>query len=221
MKKTITFISISVMSLLLCSSLVSAHVPYIERIDYSNEKPLYVWKMIEYSKAFYAWLENDGVQACTDIDGFSFTIRNNPKLIYIELIVPVVDEYYEDFLPWFALVGPGLPEQNQTLPFDIPPDNGVIVMENLEPGEQRETFYEPFGGKSYYKGPIFEETISEPGTYYVYCWDPYEKGGDYVLVLGKGEFFGPIDIIRALINTVVIRQDGELHVPDSLYYMEE
>jgi hypothetical protein len=36
--------------------------------------------------------------------------------------------------------------------------------------------------------------------------------GDYVLVVGKGEFFGPFDIIRALINTVVIRMDGELHI---------
>lgn len=194
------------------SSTISAHVPYIERNDYSEDRPLLVWKMIEYSKAFYAWLENDGVNPCEDIDVIKFTIRNKPKHVYIELIVPVVDDYYEEFIPWFALVGPGLPAPNQTLPFKIPPGYGVIVKENVKPGEERETFYEPFGGKSYYVGPIYEENISEPGTYYIYCWDPYEQGGDYVLVLGKGEFFGPIDIIRSIINTLIIRRNGELHI---------
>jgi hypothetical protein len=53
------------------TSPISAHVPYIERNDYSEERPLLVWKMIEYSKAFYAWLENDGVNPCEDIDVFT------------------------------------------------------------------------------------------------------------------------------------------------------
>ena len=204
---------------ILCiTSSVSAHVPYIERNDYSQERPLYVWKMIEYSKAFYAWLENDGVNPCKDIDVFKFKIRNQPTQIYIEIIIPVVDDYYEEFFPWFALVGPCLPEPNQTLPFFIPPEYGAIIKENVQPGEERETFYEPFGGKWYYKGPIFEENISESGTYYVYCWDPYEKGGDYVLVLGKGEFFGPIDIIRSIINTFIIRRNGELHINENMIY---
>jgi len=46
----------------------------------------------------------------------------------------------------------------------------------------------------------------------IYCWDPYKQGGDYNLVLGKEEFFGPIDIIRSIINTIIIRRDGELHI---------
>jgi len=213
MKKNCSIIISLFFCNILLTTFATAHVPYIERIDYSEEKPIYVWKMIEYSKAFYSWLENDGVNPCEDIDVFKFKIRNQPKLVYIELIVPVFEEYYGEFVPWFALIGPGLPEPNQTLPFDIPQGYGAIVKENVEPGEERETFYEPFGNKSYYKGPIFEETISEPGTYYVYCWDPHQKGGDYVLVLGKGEFFGPIDIIRSIINTYLIRRNMELHVP--------
>ncbi|UCB57853.1 MAG: hypothetical protein JSV67_04385 [Thermoplasmatales archaeon] len=212
MKQIIKIIIACFLSLALISSIVSAHVPYIEYKDYNEDKPLYVWKMIEYSKAFYAWLENDGVNPCEDIDAFKFNIINKPKHVYIELIVPVVDDYYEEFVPWFALVGPELPEPNQNFPFEIPPGYGVIVKENVEPGTERETLYEPFGGKSYYVGPIFEENLSEPGTYYIYCWDPYEQGGDYVLVLGKGEFFGPIDIIRSIINTIIIRRDGELHI---------
>jgi hypothetical protein len=212
MKKMIIIVFTVIFWLTSFTSIVSSHVPYIERIDYSEEKPLFIWKMLEYSKAFYAWLENDGINPCEDIDVFKFKIRNKPINIYIEIIVPTGDGYYEDFVPWYALIGPGLPEPNQMLPFTLPPGYGAIVKENVEPGEERGTFYEPFGGKWYYKGPIFEETLSDTGTYYIYCWDPYAKGGDYVLVIGKGEFFGPLDIIRSIINTIIIRGDGELHI---------
>ena len=194
------------------SSLAAAHVPYIERSDYTENNPFFVWKMIEKSKAFYSWLENDGENPCEDIDVFKFQIKNNSKNVYIELIVPVFEEYYQNFVPWFALVGPNLPTPDQELPFELPEGYGVIIKENLEPGTERETFYEPFGGKSYYYGPILDMDISEPGAYYIYCWDPYSQGGDYVLVIGKGEFFGPVDIIRSIINTMIIRKDGELHI---------
>ncbi len=195
------------------AGLTSAHVPYIERTDYSEQHPFYVWKMIEKSKAFYAWLENTDNNVGDDIDVYKITVGNRPVNIYVELIVPVANGFYEDFVPWYALVGPGLPELNQSLPFDVPEGYGGLVTENVLPGMPRETFFEPFGGKSYFKGPILDVNISQSGTYYIYCWDPYEMGGDYVLVIGKGEFFGPIDIIRGLINTVIIRQDKELHVP--------
>jgi hypothetical protein len=211
--KTFLKVGIIILFLVFFTSTIAAHVPYIERFDYSEEKPLYVWKMLEKSKAFYAWLENDGVNPCQDIDVFKFKIRNRPINIYIELIVPTGNGYYEGFVPWFALVGPGLPMPNQTLPFSLPDGYGAIVKENVKPGQERETFFEPFGGKDYFYGPIFDEIINESGTYYVYVWDPHEGGGDYVLVLGKGEFFGPIDIIRSMINTIIIRRDGELHIP--------
>ena len=77
-----------------------------------------------------------------------------------------------NFTPWFALVGPGLPAPNQTLPFNLPQGYGAIVKEDLPPGHHREKFYEPFGGKWYYQGPKFDQTMNISGTYYVYYWDP-------------------------------------------------
>lgn len=213
-------IFVVLLSLFITLSLVtvaSAHVPYIERSDYSEENPFYVWKMIEKSKAFYAWLEPNQENIAEDIDVYMFNVRNKPINIYVELIVPVVNDYYKDFVPWYAIIGPNLPEITEQLPFTVPDGYGGIIMENVEPGTERETFFEPFGGKSYYEGPILDENITEPGTYYLYCWDPYQMGGDYVLVIGKGEFFGPIDIIRGLLNTIIIRRDGELHVPTFLF----
>ena len=189
----------------------TAHVPYFEHRDFSEEKPFIVRKMVTQSKAIYSWLKTDGLNPSDDIDVYQVKVIRKLNM-YIELIVPVVDDYYEDFVPWYALLGPGLPDPGQTLPFDIPDGYGAIVMENVKPGEFRETFYEPFGGKSYYEGPVFEEELNYTGIYYIYCWDPYEMGGDYTLVIGKLEIWGLFDIIRALIYTPLIRLGLELHI---------
>ncbi len=211
MKRRIFLIGV-VFIIISTSFQVAAHVPYFEHKDFSEEKPFKVRKMITQSKAVYSWLENDGVNPCEDIDVYKFKLIR-PVNMYIELIVPVIDDIYAEFVPWFALVGPGLPDPGQPVPFEIPQGYGVIVKENLEPGENRTTFYEPFGDKSYYNGPVLEEKLNETGTYYIYCWDPYEKGGDYTIVIGKLEIWGPLDILRALIYTPLIRRDFELHIP--------
>ena len=195
-------------------SQVFAHVPYLEINDFSEESPFQVRKSIEQSIAVYSWLENENNNPSTDLDVYSFTVNEPPVRVYIEVIVPVCNEFYKNFVPWFALIGPDLPNPAQDLPFDIPEGYGAIVKENVMPGEERDTFYEPFGGKSYYSGPIFDQMINKSGTYYVYYWDPYQTGGDYVAVLGRKEQFGLVDILRAIINTPLIRMGYELHLPN-------
>lgn len=209
-----------VLFVFVCASLfliptVLAHVPYLERRDSSAQQPFQVRKSITQSIAVYSWLETDWVNASTDIDVYSFAIKDKPLRVFLEVIVPVCDGFYVNFTPWFALVGPGLPPPNQTLPFDLPGGCGVIVKQDLPPGSPRQEFYEPFGGKSYYQGPRFDETINITGTYYVYYWDHYQTGGDYVAVLGYKEQFPPLDFLRALINTPLVRRGYELHLPSS------
>ena len=190
-----------------------AHVPYLERRDVTVEQPFQVRRSITQSIAVYAWLQTDWINPSTDIDVYTFTIKDKPLRVYLEVIIPECDGYYANITPWFALVGPGLPDPSQELPFEIPPGYGAIVKEDVPPGTARERFYEPFGGKWYLQGPRFDETINQSGTYYVYYWDPYQQGGDYVAVLGYKEQFPPLDILRALINTPLIRHGRELHLP--------
>ena len=187
-----------------------AHVPYLEHNDFSAKQPFTVGYTIEQSLAIYAWLEIDDHGYSDDIDVFVFRI-NEPTSVYLEVLVPVC-KGYEKFLPWFALAGPGLPEPKAPMPFDIPPGYGIEVIPNVTKGEPRDTFYEFFGGKSYYKGPVFDENLTTPGTYHVYFWDPQRKGGDYVAVLGKKEIWRFRDIIQAFRNTPLIRLGKELHV---------
>jgi hypothetical protein len=202
---------VGVLCLLFCSSLAVAHVPYFEHYNFSEQTPFLSRKMVTQSKAIYAWLEHDGVNPCVDIDVYKIAVRR-PLSVYVELLVPVVDEYYMDFVPWFAFVGPGLADPGYDLPFDLPVGYGAVVNENVKPGDDRETFYEPFGGKSYYKGPVHEGFLNQTGIYYVYVWDPYESGGDYTVVLGSLEIWGPLDILRALVYTPCIRKGLELHI---------
>ena len=57
--------------------------------------------------------------------------------------------------------------------------------------------------------------MNTSGTYYVYYWDHYQTGGDYVAVLGYKEQFPPVDILRSIINVPLIRHNRELHLPQS------
>jgi len=203
------FFVIIVVVIFMGSSPAFAHVPYLEHIDFTQEQPFEVRKSIEQSIAVYAWLEFKDSSYTEDIDVYTFKLTA-PTRVFVQCLVPECDRYKE-FLPWFAIVGPDLPEPGYTLPFDLPPGYGAVVVENYEPGEDRPTFYEPFGDKSYYQGGEFDKTLDAPGTYYIYFWDPYNLGGDYVAVLGYEETWDFDDIIRALIYTPMIRRDKELH----------
>ena len=94
-----------------------AHVPYIEFWDFSERWPFRPRHTIDQSIAVYAWLQEDGTGYSEDIDVYAFEIEE-PARIYLELLVPVCAGY-EEFVPWFALVGPELPEPDEPLPFDL------------------------------------------------------------------------------------------------------
>ncbi len=190
-------------SALLCSA-AAAHVPYIENKDYTFDQPFRVKGSAENSIAVYAWLETGN-----DTDVYRLEIPR-PVHLYCNVIVPVCPAYSQ-FLPWLAIAGPGLAPPDEPLPFDLPQGYGAVVVKNTAPGQQRTQFYEPFGGKSYYDAPAFDQTISKTGTWYIYIWDPYGMGGDYVAVIGYKERFSVPDIFRALINTPKIRFNRELH----------
>jgi len=213
MKRLILFTLVTLCCSLLLFPSTLAHVPYLEKTDFTVAQPFEVHHSITQSKAVYAWLDTDFVHPCTDVDVYKFSIRR-PLKIHLEVIVPVCNGFYANFTPWFALVGPSLPTPNMTLPFDLPPGDGAIIMQEF-PGQPRHQFYEPFGGKYYYQGPVFDKKVNTTGTYYVYYWDHYQKGGDYVAVLGYTEVFYPLDIVLSIINVPIIRHNGELHLPQN------
>jgi hypothetical protein len=189
---------------LLAASPAGAHVPYLEKRDFSEQRPFWVQPPVEKSIAVYSWFHS-----ANDLDVFAFEV-DEPVRVYAQALVPVCNGY-EELRPWFALVGPGLPRPVAPVPFTLMPGYGAIVVENVPPGQARETFYEPFGGKSYFDGPALELEVATPGTWYLYFWAPGRATGDYVAVIGDQEIWGLAEIFRALVVTPLIRQDRELH----------
>ena len=84
---------------------VSAHVPYIEGKDYSDQTDFEVRKIIQ-SKAFYAYLDAE------DTDEFVMDV-DTPVRIYIHMLIPFCKEYANYTTSW-ALTGPGLPGNERT-----------------------------------------------------------------------------------------------------------
>jgi len=179
----------------------AAHVPYLEEEDYSLRRPFLNLDVTQ-SIALYSWLES-----ADDVDIHMCWVPE-PSRFFAELLVPVCAAY-ESFFPWFAVIGPGLPTPSSRLlgPYRL------SIIPWREGGAPRETFYEPFGGKSYYQGPTFDRQVTKPGLYFIFVWDPKGTVGDYVLPIGKEERWPPADIKRALIETPKIRRNEELHIP--------
>jgi hypothetical protein len=182
-----------------------AHVPYFEDVDYSPEAPFEIPEPLEKSRAFYSWLETGA-----DIDVFAIQVTE-PIRLFAQAIVPVC-QGYEELLPWFAVVGPDLPEPDVPLPFELPPGYGAWVVQNEEPWTPRDTFFEPFGDKWYFDGPVFDDVLPTPGTWYLYYWNPHGIGGDYAAIVGPEEIWDLFDILRATVYTPMIRAGKELHI---------
>ena len=161
---------------------VRAHETFSEEKDYSLEAPFVVADSIENAKAVYARLEPP-----TEVDVYTFVVAK-PVHVHARAFVPLVPGL-EQFLPSLAVVGPGLPVTKEKVPFTIPAGYGAVVVKNTPPGKKRPVFYEPFSGTEYYDAPAFDQKATIPGTWYVYYWDPYGMGGDYVAILGFRERF--------------------------------
>jgi len=194
--------------LLVFSSSTQAHVPYIEFVDYSESRPFKIRDSVENSKAIYCWFKTG-----EDVDVFTFDVTE-PVRVVIDVSVQKC-EANEDLLPWFALVGPGLPEPEEEIPFELSEGNGALVWKNVEPGEPRTEFWEPIGKKCYYwLGPQswFDQEISVPGTYYVYYWNPDGFSGDYVASIGFLEGVNtPLDNLISLLISPLIKLNLENH----------
>ena len=208
-----SIMSCCVVSALLCifSVPVQAHMPSIERRDYTEQRPFQVRGTIEKGQAIYAWLDSG-----SDIDVYRFTVTKKELdekggvRLRVRANMPACKDAPE-FLPWLAVVGPGLPPPTEEIPFTVPEGYGAVVVKNTEPGAEKTFFYEQYSKKSYYIMDNYEYTITEPGTWYLYYWDPYGQGGDYLAVWGVYDGFGPGDGLKMLFNLPAIVSDRIMH----------
>jgi hypothetical protein len=172
------------------SSSLWAHVPYIEKTDYTSSTP-FVLEDVENSKSIHgALMESD------DVDIVSITIEE-PARIYTSTNIPFCPQY-ESFAVTYALTGPGLPAPESNLPVTLPDGHGAIVVRTeFESVDDRPVFYEPFGGRLMWEGPDFAIDQAPAGEYRMIIWNESGASGNYIAVVGQKEIFGPAEIAQA------------------------
>ncbi|OPY27617.1 MAG: hypothetical protein A4E28_01952 [Methanocella sp. PtaU1.Bin125] len=187
--------------ILLASGQASAHMPIIEKKDTAGFADAIHIRDPAVSWAIYGFLEKPG-----DADYYYFDLEDGLN-VYTELLVPV-SPVYEEFRPSYAIVGPGVPG-NDAVPFETAPGSSALVVDS--PGGARETFYEPFGGITYYKGIPKHTMLTVPGRYYVVVYDDRLMRGDYVLAVGEKESFRLRDLPGVIAAVFRIRTGAVDH----------
>ena len=189
-----------------------AHAPYFETRDMSEAAPFVIDWSLDKSIAIYARFGD-----AHDVDVVSFSVsprdlyHRDSVYLHVSTLVPACRPY-AGLLPTFAVVGPGQPGLSAPppalkLPFTLRPGQGLHLVSNQHQGP---VWYEPFGGKYYYKQRRADLDLYYPGDYRIYVWVPAAMTGDYVLEIGTRERFGPGDILRSLYLVPQIWLDREI-----------
>jgi len=173
---------------------IMAHSPVFPE---ENHHPSTAYEIDDQAKswAIYTWLEGEGIA-----DYYKFTISEGDK-IHVSLIVPNSPSH-SGFLPSFALMGPGL-NQNNDIPdyMEVPADYGSIVVDGTDPGKAH---YEPFTPGWYYEVSTFTMEAPNDGTYYVAVFNPelhndnhnhVHEADSYAIIIGYLEEFTPMELI--------------------------
>jgi hypothetical protein len=128
------------------------------------------------------------LDAADDIDALSFEFEQPVNNWLIRPIVPVCGDYFEDFYPSVAVIGPGLdaPDSDLELPFELPEDMGAAVFMGSD--EERPVIRSTEDNDGYimegYASTEYELDIPESGNYLVVVWDTAGGEGAYVLATG-------------------------------------
>ncbi len=205
------------------SSPAYSHVPYVEGLDFTDSEAYSIQAPIEKSLAIYLSFD-----AKDDIDQAQFTLteadldeKNSSIAIgeagekgrkaVFNTIVPSCAPY-ANILPQVALVGP-IQEKlvklspDIALPFTLEEGQGVYLLGNDQQGE---VFKENFSGTSYWQQQKAEFILTKPGDYRIFVWEAQGQIGDYVLVFGDKEIFGPQEIVQAGKRINFLRQGLEI-----------
>ena len=230
-----TTVCLTVSLVLLMTTVIRAHVPYIEKQalrrwgplaageDYSFEHPFVIPSgLIQQSRAVFAYL------SMGDVDVYHYTLEEGESASVMACGLPPSCAIYRNTYPATALIGPGLPdpEPNANLPFDIPDDCedcGIVVAYQTKvplwewnsrpvfaltdvPGCFISWFF-PVD----FENDLIMHTIDVPGTYYIVIWNPDGLPCDYTANIGFEETFSEEDRFRVDTITPMYSDHRILH----------
>lgn len=230
--KTLKMMIVFTTMLVLLGLSVQAHVPYWEDQDFSYEQPFVIPVATDggpahvmRSKAIFAYLDNndhdvyqftlvpsDFYKPVLDADGAprfdaqgKMIMQFSPVFISANALPPACLQY-KHFYPKTALLGIGLPEPEECLPFDIPAGYGAVVADHPKVKDRPVMtevgiyWYLPDGLTQHclYNAPwtcdytnTISHTVFTPGTYYIVVFNDTGRPGDYTASIGILEGFDP------------------------------
>ncbi|MBN2488468.1 MAG: hypothetical protein JXA98_05525 [Methanosarcinaceae archaeon] len=186
-------------ALLLSVSFVLAHSPIIpdnnERLDSATI----------ISDPTKSWVVYGELHESMEAQYYRFNISKDQS-IHLSLLKSTNPDN-RDFLPDFALMGPGIQNQGDIPEYvEIPAQAGVTVLTGEQPSRAT---YEPFSASSFYHLAELEMNAPVSGTYYIAVYGP-TKGGHYSLAVGDRETYSLFEWILIPIRLISIYQwDGQ------------
>jgi hypothetical protein len=182
---------------LLSATQIYAHSPLIPGINEGLNSATFISDPTK-SWAIYGEL-HEGKEA----QYYRFDINENGK-IHISLLKST-DPDNRDFIPSFALMGPGLHDQGDLPAYvEVPAGANAIVISGVQPSLGT---YEPFSASSFYSLADLDINAPVSGTYYIAVFES-SRGGQYSLAVGDREAFSLSEWIFIPIKLLSIYQWG-------------
>jgi hypothetical protein len=184
-----------VLFLLMRPAPAHAEQPILEPGDYGgfdNPQPV--------PEPWFMWFVMGKLHNDTDIDVSAFDYPAGQRF-KAEMYIPAHDDLKE-FSPDIALVGPGLPQPNEPLPFQLPQGMGAIVARSTS----TYAYFDVFTQMTYFpRAKIEIEQMPQSTRYYMVVFGKPVGRALYALDIGIMETFAPSAIARYPINWYEVR----------------
>jgi hypothetical protein len=172
-----------------------AEMPILEPGDYGGfDDPQPV------PEPWFMWFVMGKLHSESDIDVSTFDYPAGQRF-KAEMYIPAHDDLKE-FSPDIALVGPGLPQPNEPLPFQLPQGMGAIVARSTS----TYAYFDVFTQMTYFpRAKIEIERMPQSARYYMVVFGKPVGRSLYALDIGIMETFAPSALARYPINWYEVR----------------
>lgn len=148
---------------------------------------------------WFMWFVLGELSTAQDVDMVKFDYKGGDRFKAI-IFIPGHEELRE-FNPTIALIGPGLPEPEGALPFELPPGLGVITATSAGTYD----YFDIFTQMVYFPRAQIELTMPQTGRYYMAVWGEPIGMARYALDIGIMENLAPHVLARYPVNWWEVR----------------
>lgn len=148
-----------------------------------------------------------------DVKFYRFQNEQINSSLYVQLTIPVIEKY-KTFTPVLAILEPIFQKidntslntisdnyvyhenNNNSLPFEIPKNYRVLLIDYYQGPIPSQIFYEPFTQTSYWERQEIRTQLKSLGTYYIVVFNENNTSkteGKFVLAVGEIEDFSLLD----------------------------